>query len=120
MVLPVVVYVALESYHKHDLRFFYKSPEWAIATIFLFFQGVYLYVRHSRERGRRLSESKLVIIALVLFVGALVSGMNALDSMHLETEGKIKFRLVLFLLASVLFLLLVASSKYKSNEHPSR
>lgn len=116
LVLPVAFYVGLEAYHKHDFEFFYQSPEWAIATIFLQFQGVYLFIKHSRQGDQRLSEVSVTLLALLALSIVVGSAMNALDSMHVESAGKIVFRLTLFGITSLQFLILVASSKY-SNGH---
>jgi peptidoglycan/LPS O-acetylase OafA/YrhL len=114
LVLPVAFYVCLEAYHKHDFDFFYRSAEWAIATIFLMFQGSYLFVKHSISHERRLSETRVALLALLALTVVVTSAMNALDSMHAESDGKVVFRMVLFTVTSLLFLVLVASSKYKN------
>jgi hypothetical protein len=114
LVLPVAFYVGLESYHRQEPSFFYSSPEWAIATIFLQFQGAYLFIKHSRRNIGKISEPRVTLLTLMALTVVVASAMNALESMHVESFGKILFRLVLFLLTTVLFLTLVASSKYKN------
>lgn len=111
LVAPVAFYVALEAYHKQELHFFFNSPEWAIATIFLQFQGLYLYVTRSRKRGA-LSESRVGILVIVALSVVVASAMNALESMHEETDGKLRLRGILFGASSILFLLFVAASKF--------
>ena len=87
LVLPVAFYVALESYHMQDFDHFYKSPEWSIATVFLQFQGTYLFIKHLRSRAERLSESRLVLLGLLSLTIVVASAMNALDSMQAESVG---------------------------------
>lgn len=115
LVLPVAFYVGLESYHRHDLSYFQCSPEWAIATVFLQFQGLYLFITQSKSRAT-LSEARVGLLALLALTVVVASAMNALDSMHAESDGKIVFRILLFTLTSCLFLTLVASSKYKRKQ----
>lgn len=112
LVLPVAFFVALESYHEQDYDHFYKSPEWSIATIFLQFQGTYLFIKHLKLRPVKLSEWRLALLALLSLTVVVASAMNALDSMFAESMGKISFRMVLFLLTTLQFHCLVASSKY--------
>lgn len=118
-VLPVAFYVCLEAYHKQEARFICQSAEWAIATIFLMFQGAHLFIRHSISSERSVSITRATLLALLALTVVVVSAMNALDSMHNETDGKIAFRVILFAVTSFVFLILVSSSKYKngSNKH---
>jgi hypothetical protein len=114
LVLPVAFYVGLESYHRLDWLYFFQSPEWAIATIFLQFQGSRLFFKYCRQDGRRLSEARVVLLALAALSIVVISSMNALSSMHAETAGKIAVRIALFFVTSVEFLLLVAAAAYQS------
>jgi hypothetical protein len=43
IIAPVGIYVFLEGLHRDDPAFYWVSPEWAIATIFLSFQAISLY-----------------------------------------------------------------------------
>lgn len=117
LVLPVAIYVGLESYHKHEFAYFYESPEWAIATVFLQFQGAYLFIKHStKRRAGKLSEWRVTLLSLVALMIVVASAMNALDSMHEESKEKVAFRAALFFFTTIQFLVLVAASKY-NNQH---
>jgi hypothetical protein len=112
LIVPVGTYVGLEAYHKHEIHYFLISPEWAIANIFLQFQAVFMFVMSRSFSSSKLSKPKITILCVIGLVGILFSAFNALDSMHENTEGLIIFRAWQFVIASLLFILLTASSRY--------
>jgi hypothetical protein len=109
--LPVAAYVALEAFHKKDPGFFWCSPEWAIATIFLSFQGISLYRENLKKTGRQMSDAIFGIFALGSLVITIIASINAYGSLDENSTSSILFRLVLFIVTSLLFLLLVSSAK---------
>lgn len=105
------VYVALEAFHKQDMFFFINSPEWAIATIFLSFQGVSLYRQGLKKLGSSLSDVSFEILTLFYVVITIVATVNAYKALSENTDLSVFVRLVLFFIASICFLLLVSSAK---------
>jgi hypothetical protein len=124
VVLPVASYVGLESFARRDGSFFIVSPEWAIATIFLLFQGTALYVRGIDATGRGLWHLPLGMLAMVILVLIAVAAINAFYSLegHYVAASQhaapsvslasVVVRSSLFGLASAVFLLLVAAGKF--------
>lgn len=109
--LPVAIFVTLEALHKEDRSFCWSSPEWAIATIFLLFQGLSLYIRELTRTGRKISEGYIGILGLVVLVGAVITSINAYQSLHENTNWGVSFRLAFFGLASIAFILMVGGAK---------
>jgi len=115
--LPVASYVGLEAFARKEGLFFLKSPEWAIATIFLLFQGSSLYVRGLDRTGRglwHLSLGLLAMVVLVLIAIAAINAFNSLESLHAaraDSGVSMVVRFLLFALASALFFLLVAAGR---------
>jgi hypothetical protein len=112
--LPVGLFVTLDASHKQEPHFLWHSPEWAIATIFLLFQGLSLYVRLLSNSGAKVSPTSIGLLALVsLPITALtvINAYRALDE-HGNTPGSIAIRLTLFGLVSAAFLLLVGGAKF--------
>ena len=107
---PVGVYVGLESYHHHDVTFIWKSPEWAIAVVFLLFQGSSLYRRNLRKAGRSLAEGLFDVFTIVAVVLTIVAVLNVLSSFEGNSTGTILFRAITFALVSAGFVLLVGGS----------
>jgi hypothetical protein len=111
--IPVGLYIALEATHQHHWPLLIRSPEWSMATIFLLFQGLSLYVRHLTGTGAKVSGVSIGILALLsLLITAftLVNAYTSLDPAH-NTMSAIVFRLGLFLITSVGFFLMVAGAR---------
>ena len=111
IVVPVGLYVGMEAFHHHHWRLMIESPEWAIATIFLSFQGAVLYVKHLRKSGRDLSETSLWLLAFAVLVVMLAAVVNAYDDLETVTRHSLLFRIVLFCITSGTFLLMVGGAQ---------
>lgn len=111
IVLPVGMYVGMEAYHHHHWMLMLESPEWAIATIFLSFHGAVLYVKHLKSSGRELSETTLLLIGLAVVVVIFAAVINAYADLEAVTRDSLRFRIGLFTLASLAFLLMVGGAK---------
>lgn len=108
---PVALYVLLEAVHKEKADFFLISPEWSIATIFLAFQGFSLYVQALRRIGRTFFEPLIGMLGLYMLATIVAASANAFHSLHSNTSPAIVFRLLLFVLTSLVFFLLVVGAK---------
>lgn len=111
--VPVGIYVALEATRKNELAILWRSPEWAIATIFLLFQGLSLYIRHLSSTGAKLSAATIGLLALigvVITTTTLINAYRTLDAQE-NTKLAIFVRLALFVFASVAFWVFVAAAQ---------
>jgi hypothetical protein len=121
IVVPVAMYVAMEAFHHQHWGLMLESPEWAIATIFLSFHGAVLYVEHLKKSGRELSETTLLLLSMAVVVVIAAAVVNAYDDLETVTRHSLLFRVVLFSLASIAFLLMVGGAKLvhtRSMENP--
>lgn len=114
IVIPIAIYVTLEAAHK-DVKHFIKSPEWAIASIFLCFQAIALYYKHMAGSPRRINIEFLGFLLLFIVVITVASAINAYVSLEEieNTKGKVLLRLVLLTISSTCFFVLVLASKIK-------
>jgi len=131
---PVGLYVLLEASHKDDPAYYFiLSPEWSIATIFLCFQGLSLYIHSLRQVKRDILETPIQLFALISLGLIVASAVNAYHSLsdtpahfgHSSGNSSIGanvLRISLFCIVSLAFLTVVGSGKYtqktqsKSNE----
>lgn len=118
--MPVGLYVTLETVHRGHLAYFFFSPEWSIATIFLAFQALSLYIRGVKGMKARLSPASMGILALGAVLVIVFASINAYQSLAHETGMLIKLRLSLFLLMSLLFLLLVGGALFVAGQRGGR
>lgn len=111
--IPVGLYIGLEAIHEHHWILLVHSPEWAVATIFLLFQGVSLYIRHLSSAGARISPVSIGLLALISLTIIAFTVINAYTSLDPQqnTKPAIIFRLGLFVITSLGFLLMVAGAK---------
>ena len=111
--VPVGLYIGLEATHLHRWDFLFRSPEWAVATIFLLFQGLSLYVRHLAGTGAKVSAASVGLFALISLLMTAFTLINAYTSLDPEenTRAAIIFRLGLFVLTSAGFMVMVAGAK---------
>ena len=111
--IPVGLYIGLEAIHEHHWISLVQSPEWAVATIFLLFQGVSLYIRHLSSAGARISPVSIGLLALISLTIIAFTVINAYTSLDPQqnTKPAIIFRLGLFVITSLGFLLMVAGAK---------
>jgi hypothetical protein len=110
--VPVGLYIGLEAFHHHSWSLVIRSPEWSMATIFLLFQGLSLYVRHLTGAGARVSGVSiglLALISLLITAFTLVNAYTSLDPEH-NTNSAIGFRLGLFVITSLGFLIMVSGA----------
>lgn len=108
--LPVGLYVTLEAIHRERFLFLVVSPEWAIATIFLAFQGVTLYARNLKAAGRKISWHWVGILSLFALVTIFGASINAFESLGQSTTLSVVVRLSLFSTVSMAFVLLVGGA----------
>lgn len=111
--VPVGLYIGLEAFHQHSWSLVIRSPEWSMATIFLLFQGLSLYVRNLTGAGAKVSGASiglLALISLVITVFTLINAYTSLDPEH-NTNGAIVFRLGLFVITSLGFLMMVSGAE---------
>lgn len=111
--IPVGLYIGLEAIHEQHWILLVHSPEWAVATIFLLFQGVSLYIRHLSSAGARISPVSIGLLALISLTIIAFTVINAYTSLDPQqnTKPAIIFRLGLFVITSLGFLLMVAGAK---------
>jgi hypothetical protein len=114
--VPVGLYIALEAKHEHEASLFLTSPEWAVATIFLLFQGISLYFRHLTSTGAKVSGINISLLALISLVVMTVTVVNAYTSLEESenTGGSIGIRLLMFVAVSAAFLILVSGANLYS------
>lgn len=84
-----------------------------MATIFLLFQGLSLYVRHLTGTGAKVSGVSIGLLALVSLTITAFTLINAYTSLEADenTRGAIIFRLGLFVITSVGFIVMVSGAK---------
>ena len=111
--VPVGLYIGLEATHHYNWGLLVRSPEWSMATIFLLFQGLSLYLRHLTGAGAKVSSVSVGLMALTSLLITAFTLVNAYTSLEADknTPGAIVFRLGLFLLTSMGFVLMVAGAK---------
>ena len=113
LVIPIAIYVMLEALHKHDWHYFFKSPEWGIATIFLSFQGVWLYFKSLIGKNRKINHNflgLLFLLVVIITVAAILNSFISLDPVY-NNRRNIIIRLILLIAASVSFLILTLSGR---------
>jgi len=114
--VPVGLYVALDATRKNELEIFWESPEWAIATVFLLFQGLTLYMRHLGRTGARLSPTRIGLLGLIALIGTTVTLVNAYRSLDARenTMLAIFVRLAVFVVVSCAFFIFVSAANLYS------
>jgi hypothetical protein len=113
VVFPVAIYSGLEAFHDTD-TYFVRTPEWAVATIFLLFQGLSLYGKFLRRTGRRVSENFFGLAAILSLVLVIIAVLNASESLGRKNDSEtlVVWRILLFAAASATFITLVAAGKF--------
>jgi len=123
IVTPVGIYVAIEAIQENSMQFFFLSPEWAIATIFLSFVGIANYVKEVESTGRKVLHSYSGILGLsnVLIVVAAVLNTSSSVShiLHDTPDSKeaMIFRIALFIIVTILFFIAVGGSRSYKLKH---
>jgi hypothetical protein len=108
VVLPVGIYVVIESIHRKDSHFIWESPEWAIAVIFLSFQGLTIFAESLAGIGSRLDSNFQRLLGLVGLILTIAASINV----YASSEKEFASRLILFMISTLYFLLLVAAGKF--------
>jgi hypothetical protein len=112
--LPILVYVLLEAFAQDNPLFFFTSPEWSIATIFLTLQMIRICLEGLRDvTGRLLNH--LLLIALVTIT--LCGGVNIYVSLQ-AAPPFLSFPMIvkwsLFAIATALFVYVAGAAIYVS------
>ena len=111
------MYVSLEAMCS-TWRHLYQSPEWSIATIFLSFVGNSIYRKEAEKTGIPIRHEWFGIMWLLTLIIIGVALFNAYFTMcnaHEKTEPDtllLSIRIVLFVIASVVFFIKVTGSKF--------
>jgi hypothetical protein len=108
---PVFVYVLFEALVKHKAQYFFISPEWSIATLFLASHGRSLYKKNLSLAGERLSEISHDLLEFGVLAVIISSSINAYISLQNNSWAAILFRLIIFGLVSVTFILFAGAGK---------
>lgn len=117
IITPVGIYVGLEALHKGSFCYFFISPEWSIATIFLSAVGILSFHNEIESAGRRVKPSYLGILIISNVLIIVISVLNAHWSMQHLSDEKIQknpstlLRQILFILTTLLFFIAVAGAK---------
>ncbi|WP_299336334.1 hypothetical protein [uncultured Psychroserpens sp.] len=113
IILPVSIYISLEAMHKHDWTYFFKSPEWGIAIIFLSFQGVALYLKSLSSTNKKINHNFIGLLFLIVVVVTIAAILNSFISLDYKENNfmKISIRITLLFISSASFFILVLSGK---------
>ena len=113
IVLPVALYVLLESLHSQTPQYtFTYTPEWNIATIFLVAQGQSLYRFETETLGQRSAKSTVGLLALAAIVVVVLAAANIQFSLAHKSQITAVAMWLLFALASATFLVMIASARF--------
>lgn len=116
VLLPIAIYVYLESVHKQDPRFFFKSPEWAIGIIFLSFISVNKYVQTCYKNSQKALQESLNIYSLLNIIIIVFATLNTVWSIEGGTKTLLICRVFLFVFASLIFFVFMVNSKLIKND----
>jgi hypothetical protein len=112
VVSPVIIYVLLEAVHKDNYNYIFISPEWGIATIFLSFQGVALYLKALFKSNRTINHNfigLLILIMVFLTIGSIINTYAAFSHKNVDYTI-VKFKFLLFFIAFFKFSFLTLSA----------
>jgi hypothetical protein len=101
--LPIVIYTSLEALHEGSVAPLLHSPEWSIATIFLAFQTVRLFVENMDRTSGRLMAIVLVIVLMLLITAASINTYMGLETKTHQSPLLVLTRWALLLAASLFF-----------------
>lgn len=113
IVLPVLLFITLEAAHSNSWSKMWKSPEWAIATLFLVLRLGFLHYMLLHRTGRRLNEPVLLIYVLGGLCISAAAVVNAWHSFGNDSYGAIALRLVLLMATSLAFFAAVGGAYYQ-------
>jgi len=116
VILPVFIYVSLEALHK-GMEHLVTSPEWAIASIFLCFQSASLYLKGLLHTGKKINGVFIGLLYMIVLLIIVSAVLNA--NMAMEESGNsvlsIGIRLFLITVSTIIFFILVCSSKISNS-----
>lgn len=115
IIAPIALYVIFEAIHKHQLKFLITSPEWGIASLFLFFIGIKNYISNIRKisikKDITVNETTIQMWVFIRFFLITISILVTLFSV-LQDNIYLKYsRIVIFIFAIFTFTLLNYSAK---------
>lgn len=116
VLVPIAIYVFLEAVHKHDLYFFFQSPEWAIGIIFLSFISINKYVQTCYKSYKSALQESLNIYSIFNIIIIVFATLNAVWSIEKDTNILQTCRLILFIFASLIFFIFMTNSKLIRND----
>lgn len=120
IIVPVGVYVCIEAVHKNDIWYFFMSPEWSIASIFLAFQGVALYVKYLNKSNKKLNFPVIGFMVLISVIATIIATINISVSLNFNGSDAIIVRTIQFILTSILFVSLVSGALFSSFKENQR
>jgi hypothetical protein len=107
---PIAIYIGLEVAHTGHWVTAFQSPEWAIAIIFLTFQGIASYAKDIIKTGK-VSVPLLGVVAIVALLVVVFASVNAYLSLINNSLALIWSRAVLLIFVSIIFLLMVGGAR---------
>ena len=110
VILPVGLYVLLESIHKDDLSYLITSPEWAIASMFLSFIAFREYITSIRKSKRNAREPFLKLMSIISLLMTSTALVTTIFSIFYDNIFLVVFRVLFFILLSIIFLSIVVSA----------
>jgi hypothetical protein len=105
IIAPIAFYVMAEIAAHQPISYFLCSPEWAIATIFLFFQSARLYSLGLLVNGKNMAPF-ISICWLLAFVFSFLAALNVFMSVHENTMTLVTIRLALLIFATLIFVVI--------------
>lgn len=111
VVLPIGIYLIIESLHAGNVSPLTSSPEWNIGTVFLVVQGQLLYRENLEESGRRVSSTKSGIASLLALVVIVLAIANAQMGLEADSNALVVCRWLLLVFSSGLFFVYVSGSR---------
>lgn len=116
ILFPIGIYVLIETIHKDDYYYFFKSPEWAIANIFLVFQGTFIFYKNVTKQAKKVKPHFLGILLFVFLAITTICLFNSYFSIDGGKNGSWKtfIRGVLFVFSTVYYFILLNISKNNS------
>jgi len=109
---PISVYAVLEAIRKNDLVYFFRSPEWSIATIFLTVQAIRMYIEQLRQTLDPVLSVLLILLLTGMTLAAAINIYIALGSPEHQTLGILASKWILFSVATAVFIVIAGAAIY--------
>lgn len=116
IIVPIGIYVFFEAHHRGELYYFYKSPEWDIATIFLAFIGINKYSSEIIPIRKKFSKPIFGIFQITVLLIIISAIYNTKISIEAETSAAIFFRITLFSITSIIFFIFIIGKNLLKKE----